>query len=180
MLVFIWSNSSIHKETVNSCLIVVVQSLNHVKLFATPWTAVCLTPLSSTVSQSLLKFMSSLAWFMHSIFLCNIVLHSIRLSFHHQTHPQLSIISDLAQPLHSSGPPRTTLSPLTQLSLKGEEGWQVLERAAATPGNTSLYVLTSFPCLTSSRWSNDSHYAHYTDEETEVQKGRENLPGPPT
>ena len=38
---------------------VVVKSLSHIQLFATPWTAVCQAPLSSTVSQSLHKFMST-------------------------------------------------------------------------------------------------------------------------
>ena len=37
---------------------VVVHSLSHVRLFATPWTAVHQAPLSSTISQTLLKFMS--------------------------------------------------------------------------------------------------------------------------
>ena len=37
---------------------VVVQSLSHVRLSATPWTAACQAPLSSTISWSLLKFMS--------------------------------------------------------------------------------------------------------------------------
>ena len=37
---------------------VLVQQLNHVQLFATPWTAVYLTSLSFTISKSLLKFMS--------------------------------------------------------------------------------------------------------------------------
>ena len=37
-------------------IVVIAQSLSHVRLFATPWTAVCHTPLSFTVSQSLLKF----------------------------------------------------------------------------------------------------------------------------
>ena len=36
-----------------------VQSLNCVQLFATPWTPACQLPLSSTISWSLLKFMSS-------------------------------------------------------------------------------------------------------------------------
>ena len=36
----------------------VVQSLSHVQLVAKPWTAACQAPLSSTLSQSLLKFMS--------------------------------------------------------------------------------------------------------------------------
>ena len=37
---------------------VVLQLLSHVRLFATLWTAACQAPLSSAVSQSLLKFMS--------------------------------------------------------------------------------------------------------------------------
>ena len=36
---------------------VVVQSLSHVRLFATPWTATCQASLSFTISQSLLRFM---------------------------------------------------------------------------------------------------------------------------
>ena len=37
---------------------IVIQSLSHVWLFATPWTAVRQASLSFTISQSLLKFMS--------------------------------------------------------------------------------------------------------------------------
>ena len=37
---------------------VVVQLLNLVQLFVNPWTIACQAPLSSTVSQSFLKFMS--------------------------------------------------------------------------------------------------------------------------
>ena len=36
-----------------------------------------------------------------SMFLCNVVLYGIRFYFHHQTHPQLRVISALAQLLHS-------------------------------------------------------------------------------
>ena len=36
----------------------VVQSLSHVRLFVTPWTAACQSPLSFTVSRSLLKLLS--------------------------------------------------------------------------------------------------------------------------
>ena len=36
----------------------VVQSLSHVWFSVTPWTAACQAPLSSTISQSLLSFMS--------------------------------------------------------------------------------------------------------------------------
>ena len=39
-------------------IVVVVQSLSHVQLFATSWTMVCQAPLSFTISQSLLKLMS--------------------------------------------------------------------------------------------------------------------------
>ena len=42
----------------NLFLIVVFHLLSHVRLFGTPWTAACQASLSSTVSQSLLKFMS--------------------------------------------------------------------------------------------------------------------------
>ena len=38
--------------------IVVVQSLNCVQLFATPWTAACQAPLTSSVSQSFLKLIT--------------------------------------------------------------------------------------------------------------------------
>ena len=37
---------------------VVVQSLSHVQLFVTPWTAACLASLSLTISQSFLKLIS--------------------------------------------------------------------------------------------------------------------------
>ena len=39
-------------------VLLVVQLLGHVSLFATPWIAVHQAPLSSTISQSLLKFTS--------------------------------------------------------------------------------------------------------------------------
>ena len=47
-----------HRSFDMCTLFVVVQSLSHVRLFATPWTAACQAPLPSTVSQNLLKFMS--------------------------------------------------------------------------------------------------------------------------
>ena len=40
-------------------LVVVVQSLSRVQLFATPWTAACQVPLSFTIPWSLLKLMST-------------------------------------------------------------------------------------------------------------------------
>ena len=41
------------------------------------------------------------SWIQHSRFLCNIVLYSIRLYFHHQSHPQLGTVFALARSLHS-------------------------------------------------------------------------------
>ena len=62
-----WSNLCAHLEQ-DSCsacsfpnafaAVIVVQSLSRVRLLATPWAAACQAPLSSTISQSLLEFMS--------------------------------------------------------------------------------------------------------------------------
>ena len=41
------------------CIVVGVQLLSPIWLFETPWTAACQSPLSFTVSQNLLKFMST-------------------------------------------------------------------------------------------------------------------------
>ena len=49
---------------------VAVQSPSRVQLFVTPWTAACQASLSSTVSQSLLKFMS-----IESVMLFNHLIH---------------------------------------------------------------------------------------------------------
>ena len=47
------------------------QLLNHVWLFATSWTITCQAPLSSTLSQSLLKFMSiNLVMLSNNLILC--------------------------------------------------------------------------------------------------------------
>ena len=49
----------IHKEAIGDChQFSSVQSLSHVWLFATPWSAACQASLSITNSQSLLKLMS--------------------------------------------------------------------------------------------------------------------------
>ena len=46
-------------------LVVVVQSLSHIQLFLTPWTAACQDLLSFTISQRLLK-LKSIEWVMPS------------------------------------------------------------------------------------------------------------------
>ena len=59
--------------------VVVVQSLSHVRLFVTPWTAARQASLSLTISQSLLKFMSiaSVMPSNHLILWCPLLLPSI-------------------------------------------------------------------------------------------------------
>ena len=51
-------------------VVVVVQSLSHVQLFATPWTAAHQAPLSITSSQSLLKLMSIESAIYNHLILC--------------------------------------------------------------------------------------------------------------
>ena len=57
----------------------VVQSLSHVQLFATPWTAACQASLSFTISLSLLKLMSieSLMPSNHLVLCCLLLMPSI-------------------------------------------------------------------------------------------------------
>ena len=55
---------------------IVVQSLSCVRLFATPWTAAHEAPLSSTISQSLLKSVSiELVMLTNHLILCCLLLH---------------------------------------------------------------------------------------------------------
>ena len=56
--------------------IAVVQSLSRVQLFETPWTVACQAPLSSTITRSLLKFMS-IESVMPSVIFCFPVLKEI-------------------------------------------------------------------------------------------------------
>ena len=65
--------------------VVIVQLLDHVQLFATPWTEVCQASLSFIISQSFLKLMSNESMMPsdHLILSCPLILmpsifHSIR------------------------------------------------------------------------------------------------------
>ena len=76
-------NGSLHTDmgTVHVCGGDVIQSLSHVRLLETPWIAVCQTPLSFTISQSLLKFMSiELVMLSNHLILCHLssIFSSIR------------------------------------------------------------------------------------------------------
>ena len=73
------SSKSLHsyyKMTVYLWVFVVVQSLSHVQLFATPWTAECQASLSFTISQILLKLASieSVMPSNHIILCCSLLL----------------------------------------------------------------------------------------------------------
>ena len=50
--------SKMNQPYIHVIVVVMVQSLSPVRVFATPWTAAHQTPLSFTISQSLLKLMS--------------------------------------------------------------------------------------------------------------------------
>ena len=78
-------SSGIIKRRNGSSAVLIVQSLSRVRLFPTPRTAARQVPLSSTVSQSLLKFMfiesvmlSSYLFLCHSLFLLPSIFPSIR------------------------------------------------------------------------------------------------------
>ena len=71
-----------HKSEVS---VAVVQSLSHIQLFKTLWTAACQASLSFTISQSLLRFMSTeLVILTNHLLLCHhlilllLIFHSIR------------------------------------------------------------------------------------------------------
>ena len=65
-------NQLIH---VNNFAFFVVQSLNHVQLFVTPWTTVCHASLSFTISLSMLRFMSiESVMFPNHLILCRLLL----------------------------------------------------------------------------------------------------------
>ena len=67
----------------------VVQSLSHVQLFVTPWTAVQQASLSFTISPSLLKFMS-----IESVMSSNLI--SKKALWSQRTYVSYSITSQLA------------------------------------------------------------------------------------
>ena len=68
-----------HKFEPQYIVVAVIQSLWRVGLFAITWTEACQAPLSSTISQSLLKFMSieSVILSNHLILCCPLLLPSI-------------------------------------------------------------------------------------------------------
>ena len=74
------------------------QSLNHVQLFVTPWTAAHQAPLSSSISQSLLKFMSIKSVMLYNHF---ILCHSLVLLL--SVFPSIRFFSNESA-LHISSP----------------------------------------------------------------------------
>ena len=70
------SMSSSEPVVKQSKYLAVVQSLSRAQIFVTPWTIACQSPLSSSISHSLLKFMSikSVRLSNHLIFCCPLLL----------------------------------------------------------------------------------------------------------
>ena len=69
------SNNNYHCHRSLLCVVVVVQLLSQVQLFATPWTAAHQTSLSFTISQSLLKSMCiKLVMLFNHLILCHSLL----------------------------------------------------------------------------------------------------------
>ena len=98
-------SSKSHSTSASSASVVGAQIWIIAMLNDLPWkqTEITLSFLrlhSSTAFQTLANS-EGYSIFSKRFFLCTIVLYSIRLYFHHQIHPQLSVISTLAQSLHS-------------------------------------------------------------------------------
>ena len=69
-------------------VVIVIQLLSHVQLFATPWTAACQTSLAFTISKSLLQLVSTELMMLsnhlilcHPLFLLSSTFPSIRVFF---------------------------------------------------------------------------------------------------
>ena len=92
-----YGNTGLQDKTSNAVVsmntFVFVQSLSHVWLFVTPWTAACQTPLSSTICWTSDKFMS-----IQSVLLSNhpILCHSLLLP---SIFPSIRVFSDVAKVL---------------------------------------------------------------------------------
>ena len=93
-----------------------VQSLNRVKLFATPWTAACQTSLSITNSEGLFKLMS-----IKSVMLCNHLILCHPFSSHLQSFPASG--SFLMSQFFSSGGQSIGASALPSVLPKSIQGW---------------------------------------------------------
>ena len=79
-------------------ILIVVQLLNHVQLFATSWTAACQASLSFTISQSLLKLLS-----IESVMPSNHLILSCLLFFLPSVFPSIRVFSnELALPIRWS------------------------------------------------------------------------------
>ena len=99
-------SSKSHSPSASSASVVGAQIWIIVMLNGLPWKQIEITlnlflRLHSSTAFQTLANSEGYSIFSKRFFLCTIVLYSIRLYFHHQTHPQLSIISTLAQSIHS-------------------------------------------------------------------------------
>ena len=77
--VYIWLVHNVGKQKLAQQCKAIIQSLNHVPLFVTPWTAACQASWAFTVSRSLLKLMSieSVMPSNHLLLCCPLLLPSV-------------------------------------------------------------------------------------------------------
>ena len=110
---------SYFQHTICIFIVVVVQLLSRVQLCATPRTAACQAPLSSTISQNLLKFMSNGSVLSKHLILCLPVLFfSFNLSQHQDLFQWVSSLHQEAKILDL---------PSASVFIMNIQGWFPLE-----------------------------------------------------
>ena len=104
----------------------VVQSLSHVWLFETPWTVACQIPLSSTISWSLLKFMS-----IESVMLFNHLILCCLLLFLLSVFPSIRVFSNQSA-LHIRWPKYWSFTKIFRKSVFGRKWFRIYNQGYIT------------------------------------------------
>ena len=104
----------------------VVQSLSRVWLFETPWTVACQIPLSSTISWSLLKFMS-----IESVMLFNHLILCCLLLFLLSVFPSIRVFSNQSA-LHIRWPKYWSFTKIFRKSVFGRKWFRIYNQGYIT------------------------------------------------
>ena len=127
--------------------VAVVQSLNHVQLFATPWTAAHQAPLSSTISQNFLRFM-----FIEQVMLANHLILCRPLFLLPSIFPSIRVFSNepalhIRQPNYSSfsfsNSPSNEYSGLISFSIDWFESNESRELSRVFSSTTELWRIST-------------------------------------